>query len=93
MLGAVSVKVKVTIDRRRVLQLGIAALAACASRRRAAAPHADPAAVYRRAFVIDALGGRGGDPHENDPDALLWDQGVAEAVAARSSFRIPAARR
>lgn len=74
--------VKVTIDRRRVLQLGLTTLAACASRRRPTAPHADPATAYRRAFVIDALGGPSGDPHERDPDALLWDRGIADAVAS-----------
>jgi membrane dipeptidase len=76
------VRGKVPIDRRRVLQLGLAGLAACAARRRTAAPHADPAAAYRRAVVIDALGGPSGDPHDSDPDALLWNQGVADAVAS-----------
>jgi membrane dipeptidase len=80
MLGAV--RVKVTIDRRRVLQLGLATLAACAARRRADAPRAGPAAAYRRALVIDALGGPDGDPHESNPDALLWNRGVADAVAS-----------
>ncbi|HEY6180280.1 MAG TPA: membrane dipeptidase [Kofleriaceae bacterium] len=86
---------KVTIDRGHVLQLGVAALAACASRDRAAAPDADPVAAYGRAFVIDALGGSSGDPHENDPDALPWDQGGAEAVASEITAvnATPATRR
>jgi membrane dipeptidase len=69
-----------TLHRRQILQLGLASLAACLRGPRA--PRPDPTAAYRRAIVIDGLGGIAFDPASEEELPHLWQKGIDDALAS-----------